>query len=132
MKKDLVRLLILTHNILVCALQEHFQLEANLYKLDCIENYTVFSIPAVKNNNVVNRGRPAGGLSMIYHQSLGKYATPIKVPGSNWVQGLKLNIPGSPFLLINAYLPNEMRTVDFNDRDLLQTLVRHKVPCELS
>ena len=33
MKKDLVRLLILTHNILVCALQEHFQLAANLYKL---------------------------------------------------------------------------------------------------
>ena len=121
-KIDLINTLLITHSILICAVQEHFQLQSNLYKLDCFENYAVFSIPARKNDNVVNKGRPSGGLALIYHQKLGKIASPLKVPGSHRVQGLKLAIPDYPMLLINVYFPNDPRTIDFNDTELLQTL----------
>ena len=121
-KIQTIKSLMSDHNILVCGLQEHFQLPGNLYRLNCFENYEVFSIPARKNTNVVNRGRPTGGLALIYHQNLGKIVTPIKVPGSHRVQGLKINTPDSPVLVINTYLPNDPRTVDFNDSELLQAL----------
>ena len=107
---------------MLCGLQEHFQLENNLYKLDCFKDYNVFSIPARKTNNRVHRGRPSGGLSLIYHQSLCSYATQLRVPNSHRVQGLKLNIPTSPILVINTYFPNDPQTVDFDDQELLQTL----------
>ena len=105
---------------MLCGLQDHFQLVNNLYKLDCFNEYNVFSIPARKCNNKVHRGRPSGGLSLIYHQSLCAYATQIRV--SNRVQGIKLDIPNSLFLVINTYFPNDPQTVDFNDQEFLQTL----------
>ena len=121
-KAEIVTELLNEHKALICVLQEHFQLDKNLYKLDCFDGYEVFSIPAVKNNNFVNRGRPSGGLSFIYHQQLGKYATPLRVPGSSRVQGLKVVLPNSPFLFINTYLPNDPRTLDFDDSQLINTL----------
>ena len=121
-KIDLIKLILISHSIQICAIQEHFQLENNLYRLNSFENYEVFSVGATKKNNVVNRGRPSGGLSLIYHQNLGKYATPMTVPGSSRVQGLKLNFEQCPFLIINTYFPNDPRTVDFDDSVLVQTL----------
>ena len=65
-KVDFISTLLITHGILLCAVQEHFQLKDNLYKLDVFNNFEVFSIPAFKNNNFVHAGRPSGGLSLIY------------------------------------------------------------------
>ena len=121
-KANFVNILLQAHAILICGLQEHFKLENNLYKLACFKDYEVFSIPAVKNNNQVHRGRPSGGLSLIYHQSLCKFATQMRVPNSTRVHGLKLNLPHSPMLVINTYFPNDPQTVDFDDGELLRTL----------
>ena len=122
MKVNFVNILLQAHGILICGLQEHFILENNLYRINCFQNYEVFSIPAVKNNDVLHRGRPSGGLSIIYHQMLCKVATPLRVPNSSRVQGLKVNLSNSPLLIINSYFPNDPRTVDFDDSVLLQTL----------
>ena len=61
-KIDLINTILISHGVLVCALQEHFLLKDNLYKLQCFDQFEVFSIPAFKNNNVVSSGRPMGGL----------------------------------------------------------------------
>ena len=66
-KINFVNILLQAHGIMLCGLQEHFQLENNLYKLDCFKDYNVFSIPARKCNNKVHRGRPSGGLSITNH-----------------------------------------------------------------
>ena len=128
-KVDFIRTLLLSHGILVCGIQEHFILKENLYKVDCLDNFEVFSIPAYKNNNLVNSGRPSGGLSLIYHHSLTKYATRLSVPQSRRVQGLKLNMPNANLLIINAYFPNDPRYNNFDDSVLLNTFqdIRHLI-----
>ena len=55
-KIDFIRTLLLAHGVMVCAIQEHFLLKQNLYKLACFEGFEVFSIPAHKNENVVQGG----------------------------------------------------------------------------
>jgi hypothetical protein len=121
-KIDYIKSILLTHGVLVCALQEHFILKENLYKLDCFDTFEVFSIPAHKNNNTVNCGRPMGGLSLIYNHSLSKFATRLCVPRSHRVQGLKLDMPSGEFLFINAYFPNDPGNNNLDDTDLLNTL----------
>ena len=121
-KINFVNVLLQAHGLLLCGLQEHFQLENNLYRINCFRNYEVFSVAASKSNNIVHRGRPSGGISILYHQSLCKFATQLRVPNSLRVQGLKLNIPNIPILVINTYFPNDPQTVDFDDSELLQTL----------
>ena len=121
-KIDFIRTILLAHGILVCAVQEHFMLKDNLHKLECFDNYEVFTVPAFKNNNRVSRGRPSGGLSFFYSHTLSKYATRLNVPNSRRVQGLKLDMPNASFLLINAYFPNDPGNNNLDDTDLLNTL----------
>ena len=121
-KADFVNTILFSHGILIAALQEHFQLKDNLYKLDCFNNFEVFSIPAFKNNNFVHAGRPSGGISFIYSNSLCQYATRLVCPGSYRVQGLKINYPDAAFLYINVYFPTDTNNHNFDDHELLTTL----------
>lgn len=121
-KIDFIKTLLFTHGVMVCAVQEHFLLKQNLYKLQCFQGYEVFSIPAHKNNNLVHSGRPSGGLALFYKQDLSKWVTRLSVPNSYRVQGLKINLPNSTLLFVNAYLPNDPGTNNFDDMDLLNTL----------
>ena len=121
-KIDFIRTLLLAHGVMVCAIQEHFLLKQNLYKLACFEGFEVFSIPAHKNENVVQGGRPSGGLALFYKQDLSKWATRVTVPNSYRVQGLKLSLPNSTLLFINAYLPNDPGTNNLDETDLINTL----------
>ena len=65
-KIDLVKTLLLTLGVMVCAVQEHFLLKQNLYKLQCFEGYEVFALPAHQKNDLVFGGRPSGGLCIFY------------------------------------------------------------------
>lgn len=121
-KIDFIRTLLLSHGVMVCAVQEHFLLKQNLYKLDCIDGFEVFSLPAHKNNNLVCCGRPSGGLALFYSQNLSKWASRVTVPNSHRVQGLKLSLPNSTVLFINAYLPNDPGNNNLDDVELLIAL----------
>ena len=46
LKAEFIKTLILTHGVFVCALQEHFILKDNLYKLECFDTFETFSVPA--------------------------------------------------------------------------------------
>ena len=120
-KIDFIRTLLITHGIMFCAVQEHFLLKQNLYKLDCMEGFEVFSIPAHKNN-LVNSGRPSGGLALFYKQDLSKWTSRLTVPNSYRVQGLKIALPNSTLLFINAYFPNDPGNNNLDDLELLSTL----------
>ena len=121
-KVDFINTILLTFAVQLFAVQEHFLLKENLYKLDCFRDYEVFSIPAFKNNDSVHSGRPSGGLSLIYSHSVSQYVTRLTCPKSYRVHGLKINFPGADFLIINTYFPNDPRTNNFDDSELLNTL----------
>ena len=121
-KSEFLKTLLISHKIGVCALQEHFQLSNNLYKLNCFVDFESFSVGAIKNNNKIHSGRPSGGLSFIYHKNLCQFIQRLPIPPTNRVQGMKLNIPGMPLLLINSYFPTDQGGGDVNEGLLLNIL----------
>ena len=121
-KADFVNTLLLTFSLQFLAIQEHFRLKDNLSELDCFKDYEVFSIPAFKNNDTVHNGRPSGGLSLIYSHDVSQFVTRITCPNSFRVQGLKINFPGDNFLVINTYFPNDPRSNNIDESELLDTL----------
>ena len=109
-KSDFINTILITHTIFICAIQEHFLLKNNLYRLrNAFSNYNVFSVPAVKNDNIIHSGRPSGGLAFICHRNLSKYIECISCPNSHRTQGLKLKIGNVSHLFINSYFPVDKR-----------------------
>ena len=112
-----------THNINFCFLQEHMQLEKNLYKVhNKFENFCAFSIPASKTNSRISKGRPSGGLAILYRKSLEQFVSEIRIPDSKRVQALHFKYKESAYVFINVYLPNDPQCDNFCDNELLQTL----------
>ena len=122
-RANLLNFILVTHGILICAIQEHMQLEGNLYRIASkFNSYETFSIPAFKNNEVIHQGRPSGGLSLIYSRKIMNYVEHITVPNSYRVQGIKVKLPQQTFVFINTYFPTDPRNENFDDSELIETL----------
>ena len=112
---------------IVCV-QEHFVLNSGSRKYNntekirsaCGDNFNMFITPAVKDNNVLTRGRGKGGLITMWKKCLSKYVSQIKCENFR-IQATQFTFPQSSLLLINLYLMNDPQH-DFNDQELLQTL----------
>ena len=102
-KPMLLNTILITHGILICAIQEHMQLKANLYRIASkFHNYETFSIPAFKTDEFISKGRPSGGLSLVYSRKNMNFVEHITVPNSRRVQGIKVNFPQQKFVYINT------------------------------
>ena len=122
-RANLLNFILVTHGILICAIQEHMQLEGNLCRIASkFNSYETFSIPAFKNNEVIHQGRPSGGLSLIYSRKIMKYVEHITAPNSYRVQGIKIKLPQQTFVFINTYFPTDPRNENFDDSELIETL----------
>ena len=120
-KGNLINTILLSHAIQICAIQEHFQLESNLYRLNqAFKDFEVFALPAVKSNHQVHSGRPSGGVALLFDKKLCPLIKQLTCPNSTRVQGIKLNLQQSSYLFINCYFPVDQRN-DNND-GLLRTL----------
>ena len=116
-----INTILVSHGLQICALQEHMQLKSNLYKIKKhFPSFELFSVPAHKDSSRISSGRPSGGISFLYTQTLSKYITRIACPDSSRVQGLKLCLPHVNLVLINAYFPTDTR--DRDDSEVLKTL----------
>ena len=112
-----------SHKASIAAIQEHFQLDKNIYKIQNeFNNHCVFSLPAVKSNASINKGRPSGGISMIYSKNIQRFVTHIIVPKSDRVQALKVSFPHGTYIFINVYFPSDPQRANFNEELLLKTL----------
>ena len=89
----------------IFCLQEHFTMRNNLYKISkSFPNYTVLSVPAIKDCQVQNRGRPKGGLSIILPKEYRKSIKLIKC--EYWrIQPIVLEINNVKYLIINTPYP---------------------------
>ena len=106
------------------AVQEHWLLGKNKSKIDRFlsDELIVFSIPAFKDHQQVRRGRGKAGLAQIWHQSYDHLVTKLSVPVTKRVQGVIVKFPSSTVLWINAYLPCDPGSDDFDETELRQTL----------
>ena len=121
-KADCINTLLMLYSVSIFAVQEHFQLRPNLYKLQngISPDYELFAIPAQKSISEVHAGRPSGGICFYYRKNMNTFVTQMRVPNSYRVQGLKVSCPGKSVLFINSYFPTDTRGLD--DTHLLQTL----------
>ena len=112
-----------THKIDFCFLQEHMRLERNLFKVhNKFENFCAFSLPASKTNSVISKGRPSGGLTVLYRKTLEPFVTEITIPDSKRVQAIHFKQGGSAYVFINVYFPTDPQCDNFCDDELLKTL----------
>ena len=97
-KSSMINTILLSHSVMFAALQEHFLLENNLYKLNrAFPDYDVFGIPAFKCNSHIHSGRPSSGLAFIYNKKLSKFVTHVSCPYSKRVHGLKFKLPEASY-----------------------------------
>ena len=82
----------------IFCVQEHFTMRNNLYKISkSFQNFTVVSVPAFKDCQVQDRGRPKGGLSIILPKDYRKSLKLIKC--EYWrIQPLILNVNNVKYL----------------------------------
>ena len=122
-KAETLSTIIDLHKADMCFVQEHFKLAKNLYKInEQFKEFCVFSIPAYKTNNVISRGRPSGGLSIIYRKYLEGFVTEIIIPESKRVQAIHVKINNNAYVFINIYMPTDPQTNNFDDSELIKTL----------
>ena len=115
--------LLYTHSVAVCAIQEHWLLKPNLYKLkENMPNFEVFAIPAVKNNLTIHSGRPSCGLAIFYDKQLAKFASHIEVPNSKRVHAIQMKLTSGTYVFINCYFPTDPKVNNFDETELHNTL----------
>ena len=115
-KGDFINTILLSHSMHICAIQEHFLLDTNLYTLQkCFPQFDIFGIPAFKSNAQINVGRPSGGLAFVYSRTISKFVKHIECPNSRRVQGLLLTLPTQSYLFINCYFPVDARNNDVDE-----------------
>ena len=122
-KADMLNTVLKSHGIMVGAIQEHFQLPSNLAKITSkLNDYEMFAIPAHKHNDRIHKGRPSGGLSLLYHKKIQNLVSHIVVPNSNRVHAMTVKISQCKVVFINVYFPTDPRTINFNDVELIKTI----------
>ena len=122
-KASTLRNVLELHQVSFAFLQEHWQLENNLYRIQKhFDDYCVFSLSATKKSEHIHKGRPSGGLSILYKKSLQRYVTHIQVPNSKRVQAIRVSFPHCSYIFINVYFPTDPQRDNFDDQFLFQTL----------
>ena len=122
-KVNTLKTVISKHDISFCCVQEHMRLEKNLYKIgEHFCDFCTFSLPAYKKSNIISKGRPAGGLAILYRKDLEKFVTEVTIPGSERVQAIHFKNKDTSFVLINVYFPTDPQNNNFCDSELLNVI----------
>ena len=106
------------------SIQEHFIMKKNLSKIGkCLPtDFTVYSVPAYKDNAQVTRGRGKGGLCQIWPKSLDPLISRIPIKTTSRVQGSLISLPSAKIIWVNTYFPCDNGAVNINDSELQETL----------
>ena len=122
-KAQYIQSMILAHSLHVLVLQEHWLLDKNIHKLDkYFDNFEIFTLPAVKPCSQINKGRPSGGLSILYSKQISPFVKRILCPGSNRVQAISVSCGDVSYVYINCYFPVDPQSPNADITDLLKCL----------
>ena len=119
-----IQSILLAHSIDIIAIQEHWLLDKNLYKLNVLSGYDVFAIPARKSNSEINKGRPSGGIAFAVSNKLCHVTKRIVCPNSigHRVQAIEVCLNAEKFVLINCYFPVDPQRSNMDPTLVLQCL----------
>ena len=103
---EIVQNLMSSHDIIL--LQEIFLVEDDINFLGNLNILFEFAaVPSSVNLNSGFRGRPKGGLAILWRRFLNQYVRPIIF--SNRIMGIELSIEDKNILIINVYFPCDYR-----------------------
>ena len=104
------------------SIQEHFRSTKNSdkYFKDQFQDYSSYVIPAVRNENQ-DSGRAKGGIAQFARKSAKIDIERIKTSNPR-IQAQVLVFPTSRIIWINSYLPNDPRTIAFDDHEIHEGL----------
>ena len=115
-KADFIKNLVISKNVDVIAIQEHFLLKQNMVKIqEQFSGFELFALPAFKNDTKITAGRPSGGLALLYRNHLNSSISRISCPNSNRVHGIKLSFQNDSYVFINVYFPVDKRNQNIDD-----------------
>lgn len=118
-----LNLILLSHSVDIFAIQEHWLLDANLYKLDnSLQDFEIFSLAAKKANSHLSKGRPSSGLAFFVRNNLCPSVKHLVCPNSSRVHGLHLCLNGKSYVIINCYFPVDTQRANMDVTELLQCL----------
>ena len=114
-KIDFIGSLLNTFSIDFFLCQEHFVLGPNSHIiLNEFPDYEKSVMPAIKSNSSISRGRPSGGLFIMWKKTLNKRVSILKIDNSR-LQAIEID---KNILLFNCYFPNDTQDQNFNNWDL--------------
>ena len=115
--------ILLSYSVNIFAIQEHWLLDQNLYKLEnTFHEFDVFALPARKANSKISKGRPSGGIAFFVKNNLCSSVKRLSCPNSSRVQGLHLCLNEKSYVIINCYFPVDTQSANMDITELLQCL----------
>ena len=122
-KARFIESIIIAHSVHIFAVQEHWLLDKNIHKLDkYFDNFENFTLPAVKSCSQINKGRPSGGLSILFSKQISPFVKRIICPGSNRVQAISVSCGDVSYVYINCYFPVDPQSANADITKLLNCL----------
>ena len=121
-KTSWIRDLCKTTNTDFFSIQEHFRSAKNTdrYFKEQFSDFTTYVVPATRDENQ-DTGRAWWGIAQFSRKSIQVKMERIKTKSFR-LQAQVLVFPNTRLLWINSYLPNDPRTIAFNDIELLEVL----------
>ena len=115
--------ILLVHSVNIFLVQEHWLLDANLYKLEnSLQDFEIFSLAAKKANSHLSKGRPSAGLAVFVRNNLCASVKHLICPNSSRVHGLHLCLNGKSYVIINCYFPVDTQRANMDITELTQCL----------
>ena len=113
---DFIQTLLISMNIDIFLGQEHFILRDNSHLIaNEFLSYNMTFTPATKSNNVISRGRPSGGLVILWKKALNNRISVVKINENSRVQAIEID---RSILLFNCYFPYDTQDANFNEWEL--------------
>ena len=127
-KQDFCQLLtsktVVGNNLPILCNQENFVLRGNSYKINqALKGYHCIINPAIKETH--DKGRARNGMFIAVPDCMKSRDNNVS-PGFWRVQAITIKSSSSTLLLINTYFPNDPRTANFDDSELMETFAHIK------
>ena len=104
-KIEYIRNFLVKNSIDILLLQETWLMSSTLARLGLIhKDYMFYGVAAVNNKEIL-KGRPFGGVAILWHKSINSLVQRIPDIPSTRICGVKLKIQAMPIILLSCYMP---------------------------
>ena len=119
-KINFIKTVLLPLNADILVVQEHMtlRLNAHLIQNEFPSYFSTFQ-PAHKSDENISKGRPSGGLFILWNKKLNKSIKVLNIENNPRVQAIEIN---NSVILFNCYFPCDTRNLNYDDWELQRCL----------